>query len=181
VREFHLLIVRWQRAQTFDLTQRARQREIAARPHIRTTERHQEVDVDAPRAKAGYVEQHTPAFVIRRASHRTKIERAVEHTSREPVTVRRLLTSHTDLPQSSHTNSIDVVWRHTADVFVDAAIHGGCRSQRHLLLENDFYECGESGAAAPDWRIAEALMNARQIRVARCEMARPFSEERARE
>jgi hypothetical protein len=117
---FRAALVRWQRAQPLTSRSALRQREIAARPHIRTTERHQEVDVDAPRAEAGYVEQHATAFVIRRASHCTKIERAVEHASREPVTVRGLLTRHADLPQSSHTNRLMLCGDIAADVLVDA-------------------------------------------------------------
>ena len=173
--------MRRQRAQTFDLTQRARQRKIASRPYIWTTKRHQEVDVHAPGPESRYVEQHPTAFVIRRASHCTEIERAVEHASRKSVAVRRFLARHADLPQSIHTNPIDVVRRHTTNVLVDPAIHRGRRSQRHLLLENDFDQRGESRTTTPDRRIAEALMNAREIVVARGEMARAFGEERARE
>jgi hypothetical protein len=46
------------------------------------------------------------------------------------------------------------MWRYAANVLVDAAIHRGRRPQRHLLLENDFDQRGESGATTPDWRIA---------------------------
>ena len=97
------------------------------------------------------------------------------------MTVRGLLARHADLPQSSHTRAIDVVWRHAANVFVDAAVHRRRRSQRHLLLENDFDQRGESWTATPDRWIAEALMNAREILVARDEMASALCYERARE
>ena len=97
------------------------------------------------------------------------------------MTVRGLLARHADLPQSSYTSPIDVVWRHAANVFVDAAVHRRRRSQRHLLLENDFDQRGESWTATPDRWIAEALMNAREILVARGEMTRALGDKRARE
>ena len=56
VREVALLLVRRQRAQALHVTQGDRQREIAARPDIGTTQRHQVVDVHAPRPEAWNVE-----------------------------------------------------------------------------------------------------------------------------
>jgi hypothetical protein len=50
--------------------------------------------------------------------------------------------------------------------------HGLRRLQRHLLFEDDVYECGESGWTSPHRRRAIGPKNPRQCFVSRSQMLR---------
>ena len=91
------------------------------------------------------------------------------------MTVRRLLTGHTELPKSGDAKAIDRDRRDAANVRVDPSVHRCRGSQRDLLLENDFDECRESWTTAPDWRIAEATMNRTEVPVTRGKEARALA------
>jgi hypothetical protein len=92
------------------------------------------------------------------------------------VTIAGLLTCHAEPPQSRDTESVEGVRRQSAYVVINPPIEGGRGSQRHLLLENDPDQGWKAGTAAPERRVAQASMKAREVGITRGQRARGFSE-----
>src|SRR5262245_54920187 len=120
-----------------DLAERRRQRQIALRPDVGSAERHQVVDVNAPRSEARNRTQRQATGAVRAACDRAEIERAVQYSLSETVTVGRFLPRQPQPSQTIDPECRDAWSIDAAQVHGKPAKSGLGRRQRDLLLEDD--------------------------------------------
>ena len=137
------------RAQALDLVQRDGEREIPDRPDVRAPERHQVIDVRAPRADAAQGQERLTPFDVRAARDVGKAQAAIQDRAREPVAIRGLLPREPEAVQARDSAAGDELRRHVAEMCANAPEEASRRDDRDLLLEHDVDERRESRVDAP--------------------------------
>ena len=147
------------------------EREVADRPDVRAAQRHQVVDVGAPRPDAAQREQRRAPGVVVAARDAGEREAAVQHGRGERVAVRGLLAREAEPVQARGAALEHELRRHAAERRGHAAKEGARRGDRDLLLEHDVHQRREAGPPRPHRRQPVPAVQRGEIPVAAGERA----------
>ena len=126
-------------------------------PDVPPSERHQEIDIRAPRADAFQLDQlGVRAFVVHTRDG-LEVELAASDRSREPAHVLGLLAGDAGRAQTAFGKRRDAFRGHVTGRRTHARERRASRRERHLLLEDDLHERREARLPSPAWRYAMPL------------------------
>ncbi|HEY7624997.1 MAG TPA: hypothetical protein VIA63_08245 [Candidatus Limnocylindria bacterium] len=168
-------------AHSLHLAQRSDEREITARPHVGAAERHQQVDVGAPRSYPLQRNELRTRLVVVHLREPLGVESAFDDGPRELVDVRALLSRLTGAPDLLDAQGRDPLGRDRPGEPLEARVRRAARRERDLLLEDDLHERLETRRAIPERRGAEPIHERREVRVAGAELGHAGGERLSRE
>src|SRR5205085_12333153 len=111
-------------------------------------------------------------FTVTEARETLQLQFAADDRLRQVQQVSRLLPRHAEPAQVVFAEIEKTFRRKRLDRSVESREHRFRGTQRYLLFENDLYERGEAGGAAPQRWIAVDGVNVCEKRIARGKFAR---------
>src|SRR2546428_962783 len=152
-------------AKSLHFAHRAREREVVARPDVRSSERHEQVDIRAPRTDPSQLHERGVRSVGVERAQAVDVELPPDDRTSQRVDVRGLLPRE---PGGRKRALAELEEPLRCWAFCDgdeALIRRTRRRERHLLLEDDLYERCEGRRALPKWRRAEPEHGALEVPV----------------
>jgi hypothetical protein len=114
----------WQRSHPLDLADRGHEREVAGRPDVGASERHQEVDVRGPGTDASQFDQRGSSPVVVERGKRAGIELACHDRLSDSAYVRRFLPSEPGASQLGLGQGGDPFGRHGTGKALEPSVSG---------------------------------------------------------
>src|SRR5256712_10305956 len=152
-------------AKSLHFAHRAREREVGARPDVRSSERHEQVDIRAPRTDPSQLHERGVRRVVVERAQAVDVELPPDDRTSQRVDVRGLLPRE---PSGRKRALAEVEEPLRCWAFCDgdeALIRRTGRGERHLLLEDDLHERSEGRRALPKWPPARPGHDALQVAV----------------
>ena len=154
-----------ERAHPLHLAHRGHEREVAARPHVGASERHQQIDVGGPRPDALERDQRGTGLVVVELGETIGIEPALHDRDGQFTYVVALLFREARAPERGLIECGDALGCDLSGKALQPQVRGAPSRERDLLFEDDLHERLESRRPIPQGRRAVTCDDSGEVRI----------------